>query len=114
MTSVCKSIALLIFLAIPLNCLAGEKARDAWFGEDKIQHFGYSAFLAGGTAVVANRHFDNNINDSITIGLTVSISLGAIKETIDYRSPGQAPSRKDLIWDIVGALTGAALASLIL
>ena len=113
------SVSKIILIAIVVfnfagGCLAGENGDDRWLGKDKFQHFGYSAFLAGGSSIVANRHFDRGRDDSVVIGLTISVSLGAVKEVIDYHKPGQTSSYKDLIWDIAGAITGVALVSLAL
>ncbi len=104
---------LIILLFVP-PCVAGNTDSDRWFGEDKLKHFGLSAFFAGGSYIVANRHFDLNKSKSFTVGISVTVSLGAAKEIIDYGTPGQTSSHKDLIWDIAGALTGALLAGLAL
>jgi putative lipoprotein len=103
-----------LIIALGDICLAGGDRTDRWFGSDKIQHFGYSAFLSGGSAIIANRHFDRGDDDSIFIGIGISVSLGAAKEVIDYNRPGQTSSIKDFIWDIAGAITGSLLASLTL
>ena len=115
MNSGFKSLAfILIISTFASPCVAGNPGGDRWFGEDKLKHFGLSAFFAGGSCIVANRHFDFDKNKSFTIGVSITISLGAAKEIIDYRTPGQTSSHKDLIWDIAGALTGALLAGLAL
>jgi len=113
MTSAFRKLLIIltvVFAAGP--SLAGGNNSDNWFGKDKIQHFGYSAFLSGGSFIVANRHFDNEENDSGAIGIGIAVSLGAAKEAIDYRRPGQTSSYKDFIWDVAGALAGALLVSL--
>ncbi len=115
MSSGFKSLAfILIILTVASPCVAGNPDGDRWFGEDKLKHFGFSAFLAGGSRIVANRHFDFDKDKSFTIGVSITVSLGAAKEIVDYRTPGQTSSHKDLIWDIAGALTGALLAGLAL
>jgi len=107
-------ISILIISTIVPPCAAGNPDGDKWFGEDKLKHFGLSAFFAGGSYIVANRHFDLDKSKSFTIGVGITVSLGAAKEIIDYRTPDQTSSHKDLIWDIAGALTGALLAGLAL
>ncbi len=107
-------VSILIILTFVPPCAAGNLNGDKWFAEDKLKHFGLSAFFAGGSYIVANRHFDFNKNKSFTIGIGITVSLGAAKEIIDYKTPNQTSSHKDLIWDIAGALTGALLAGLAL
>lgn len=115
MNSGFKALAsIIIFLTLVPLCAAGDPAGDKWLGGDKFKHFGLSAFISGGSCIVANRHFDFDNNKSFTVGVGITISLGAAKEVIDYKTPGQTSSHKDLIWDIAGALTGALLAGLAL
>ncbi len=109
-----RLVSILIILTFASPCAAGNPNNDKWFGEDKLKHFGFSAFVSGGSYIVANRHFDFDKNKSFTIGVSITFSLGAAKEIIDYRTPGQTSSHKDLIWDIAGALTGGLLAGLAL
>jgi putative lipoprotein len=115
MISACRYIfTAAMILVIADTSGAGENDGDRWFAKDKIQHFGYSAFLSSGSTIIAHRHFDRNNDDSIIIGIGFSISLGAVKEAIDYRRPGQTSSVRDFIWDIAGAVSGSLLASLAL
>ena len=115
MSSGFKALAsIIIFLTLAPSCTAGDPAGDKWLGGDKFKHFGFSAFFSGGSYIVANRHFDLDKNKSFTVGVGITVSLGAAKEVIDYKTPDQTSSHKDLIWDIAGALTGALLAGLAL
>lgn len=107
-------LSIIIVLTLAPSCVAGNRDGDKWLGEDKLKHFGLSAFFAGGSYIVAKRHFDFDKGKSFTIGVGITITLGAAKEIIDYRTPDQTSSHKDLIWDIAGALTGALLAGLAL
>ncbi len=104
----------MIILTFAFPCAAGNPDGDRWFGEDKLKHFGLSAFFAGGSYIVANRHFDYNKSRSFTIGVGITVSLGAAKEIVDYRTPHQTSRLKYLIWFFAGALTGALLAGLAL
>lgn len=103
--------AILMLLTLSSCALAGETGDDKWFAADKLKHFGYSAFLSGGTFTVARKHFDCSRNESFAFSIGITISLGGAKEIIDSRAPGQTSSYKDLIWDIAGAAVGAFLAS---
>jgi len=102
---------LIAVLVITARADAGNYARDSWFGKDKLIHFTYSAFLAGDTYVIAKRHFNNTRNNSFIISVGFTVSIGGIKEIIDYRKPGQSSSYKDFIWDIAGAILGSSIAS---
>lgn len=113
MNSVFKiSIIAFLLFAAAVNSDAGENNDDRWLGKDKFLHFGYSAFFSGASSIALNRHFDYDRNDAIVIGVSVTVSLGAAKELIDYNSPGETSSYKDFIWDVAGALTGIFIASL--
>lgn len=115
MNSGCKAlVSIIIFLTLAPLCAAGDADGDKWFAEDKLKHFGISAFFASGSCIIANRHFDFDKRKSFTIGVGITVSLGAAKEVIDYKTPDQTSSHKDLVWDIAGALTGALLAGLAL
>jgi len=113
MNSACRHLIAGIVLIVALSVSpAGAGDGDRWFAKDKFQHFGYSAFLSGGSYIIANRHFHNDGENSFAIGVGFTLTLGAAKEVVDYKVPGQTSSLKDFIWDIAGALTGAAIASL--
>jgi putative lipoprotein len=112
MISVSKFITtILILLILSSAALAGDKGDDKWFAADKLKHFGFSAFLSGGTFTVARKHFDYSQNESFAVSVGITISLGGAKEIIDSKSPNQTSSYKDFIWDIAGAAVGALLAS---
>lgn len=115
MSSVYKYIIAITLTLLAANiAFAGGSRRDPWLGKDKFQHFSVSAFYSGGAAIVANRHFDMSKDDSIFLGASLTISLGAAKEAYDHTKPDETSSIKDFIWDIGGALVGGLVASLIL
>jgi putative lipoprotein len=112
MTSAFKAIAaVIILLVLSSGAFAGDKGNDKWFAADKLKHFGFSAFLSGGTYTVARRHFDYSRNESFAVSIGLTVSLGGAKEIIDSKRPNQTSSYKDFIWDIAGAAVGALLAS---
>jgi putative lipoprotein len=115
MSSVSKIIlAIFIILFLAQQSCADNGSRDHWFGKDKFEHFTFSAFYSGGIAVVANRHFDMKKDNSIILGVGVTISLGGAKEIYDHSRPGETSSIKDFIWDIGGVVAGGLLAALII
>ena len=105
---------ILVILFAAQNSLADNVKRDDWFGKDKFKHFAVSAFYSGGVAVIANRHFDMKKDDSIILGVGITISLGGAKEIYDHSKPAETSRIKDFIWDIGGVIVGAAIASLII
>jgi putative lipoprotein len=105
------AIVLIILFLAPLS-VAGEK--DSWFSKDKYQHFALSVCYSAGITVIAHRHFEMSKSKSPVVGFGVTVSLGAVKEGIDYTSRKGTPSAKDFIWDIAGALAGALAVKLTL
>ncbi|UCE66148.1 MAG: hypothetical protein JSU85_15070 [Candidatus Zixiibacteriota bacterium] len=115
MNSASKIVFILFFiLFLPQQSCAENGKRDDWLGKDKFKHFTISAFYSGGIAMVANRHFDMKKNDSIMLGVGITISLGGAKEIYDHSRTDETSSIKDFIWDIGGVIAGAAIASLII
>jgi len=113
MSSAFRYILIILFmLSIAAISHAEEKKSDPWLGKDKFEHFGYSAFLSGCTCTVAHRHFEYRSEKSLSIGIGFTVSLGAVKEFIDSKTPNHTASYKDFTWDIAGALTGALIVSL--
>jgi len=112
MNSVYKILlSTILLLLISSYAFCGDNG-DKWFAKDKIQHFAVSAVFAGGSTLIANRHFDFNEDKSMTFGISFSISLGAAKEVADAKFPEETSSVKDFIWDIAGAAAGALVVGL--
>ena len=110
---------IIIFLAlIPLAAAEDSEPvkpkNDNWFARDKIEHFSYSLFCTAATTKVANRHFEIRKEKSIALGVSVSFSLGLLKEGIDFQTKKGTSSMKDIVWDLAGTLTGAFIAHLTL
>jgi len=103
-------ILLLSSVAMAQHADSISKPPDRWFARDKIEHYSFSVFCAAATAKVANRHFEIRKERSLVYGVGVSFSLGVLKEGIDFKTGKGTSSKKDLIWDIAGTLTGALIA----
>jgi putative lipoprotein len=113
MNLVSKTLFLSFFI-FPI-CLAQTAAenpqkQDRWFAKDKIEHFSLSAFYSTSTSLVMHRHFEFSKEHSIVIGASVTVSLGVLKEGIDFKTHSGTASKKDFIWDLAGTLTGALIA----
>jgi putative lipoprotein len=100
-----RSLSLLVMLLIS-GC--SHQAQDAWYGQDKAQHFIGSAMLAAAGNEVG-QHQGWSRDRSAGVGLMFAVSLGATKELWDSRPAGSGWSWKDLAWDLAGATTGYAL-----
>jgi uncharacterized protein YfiM (DUF2279 family) len=90
-------------------CLGGATAKaDDWWGPDKALHLGVSAAIAGvgygAAAFLSEGHVDRT-----AAGLLAGLGAGVLKEVLDALGTG-TPSLRDLTWDLVGAVAGAALA----
>jgi putative lipoprotein len=105
------TVFILLFAA---QSYAGQNDFDRWFAKDKCEHFALSAFYSAGIAKVAHRHFEICKDRSILIGAAITISLGALKEGVDYKFHKGRASYKDFIWDVAGTIVGALAADLTL
>lgn len=89
--------------------LTGSAARaDEWWGPDKALHFGASAAIAGAGYTFASLLSESRVERCVG-GLLIGLSAGIAKEVFDALGAG-SPSLRDLTWDLLGTITGAALA----
>jgi putative lipoprotein len=103
-----------VIIILTMAPLSNAAQKDRWFAADKYQHFALSVFYSAGTTVIAHRHFEMSKSKAPVVGFGFTISLGALKEGLDYTSRKGTPSGKDFIWDIAGALAGALAVKLTL
>lgn len=83
---------------------------DAWFGRDKVRHFGASTaiqLLGYGSL----RLLGASSGASIVGATVITATAGIGKELHDSRRGGEA-SMRDLVWDGAGAVAGIGLARL--
>jgi putative lipoprotein len=81
---------------------------DLWFGHDKLLHFEAASSIAVvGYAGAAGATEDWRLRAAAGFGLAVT--AGAAKELWDLDGHGDA-SWRDFTWDVVGAVTGVAVA----
>lgn len=89
--------------------LALQVPPDNWFGADKIKHFLVSAFVQS-VSYSALRLTNLEHGDALlgASGVTALVAVG--REVHDWRS-GRPFSRRDLVWDVVGASGATVLLS---
>ena len=99
------AITLSAVLLVPRAAAADE---DDFWGRDKALHFGVSVALASGTYALSASFFEARY-PPLLLGAGVSLGLGIGKELADLAGFG-TPSWKDLAWDVIGTVTGLAVA----
>ncbi|WP_455223594.1 DUF2279 domain-containing protein [Kaarinaea lacus] len=105
-----------LLLLLALNTLSGcatqqvKDTDDKWFATDKYKHFLLSTAISAAVANAA-RHNGNENCDAALIGFSVTLTLGAAKETYDKRIRGTHYSYRDMVWDAAGSATGSLLGS---
>lgn len=97
------SLLVCLCLSIP----AGGQPRDAWLGEDKLQHF-FVSFAVTSLSTSGARMAGLDARPSLAVGAGVGAGAGILKEVRDARRPGGFASARDLVWDFAGV--GAAVA----
>ena len=85
-------------------------SKDKWLGNDKITHAVVCFTIAGFTVGTARTMLHNTKEGSFTIGISVPLGIGLLKEGYDMKHPKKhRASFKDLAADCIGAAIGAAL-----
>ncbi|NBM56217.1 YfiM family lipoprotein [Proteus vulgaris] len=102
------SVIILFSIMTLTGCQSFHFANDNWRGKDKAQHFLFSMVAsAGANAYADHQHYGHR--EGLLIGLSFSISLGAVKELYDSRPEGTGWSWHDFAYDVAGAAAGSLL-----
>jgi putative lipoprotein len=106
------TLLLVLTLSILSGCATQQKnnADDEWFAKDKYTHFLLSTAISAAVANAAKNNGNENC-DAALIGFSVTLTLGAAKETYDKRKKGTFYSYRDMVWDAAGSATGSLLGS---
>jgi putative lipoprotein len=108
----CATTRTVIAAALALALCPVDRVRaDDWLGPDKALHFGVSAGLSAGAYAASALAFEDRA-PRLAIGVGFGVVAGAGKELYDAAGHGD-PSWRDFSWDVLGAVTGAAIAWLI-
>jgi putative lipoprotein len=103
---------LVSLLAILPGCAAQQTnhANDEWFAKDKYAHFLLTTAVSAAIAKAAKDEGQENC-DAALIGFSVTLTLGAAKESYDKRKKGTFYSYPDMVWDTAGSAVGSLLGS---
>ncbi len=103
-------ILCVVFALLMLSgCATSTAMHDAWFGQDKALHFGYSVVIGAGSSAIVQQACRTSDTASFTIGMLCTVGLGAWKEWFDLRIKGTYWSWKDFFWDVLGGGAGSML-----
>ena len=104
------TFAVLVLFACSGCATTGARVRDPWFSRDKLWHLSASAALGAGTTLVAKNNGATECG-APTIGIAVTMTLGAGKETYDVYGRDSFFSWKDMVWNLLGSTLGSFAAS---
>jgi uncharacterized protein YfiM (DUF2279 family) len=80
---------------------------DPWFAEDKLKHF-FTSFVVTSLAASGARAAGLDRGPATAAGAGVGVAAGLYKEVRDRRA-GDFFSVRDLLWDIAGVGSAAAV-----
>ena len=107
-----KFPSLIIFVVLNASCATApaNHQEDSWFSQDKYAHFVLSG-LTSGVIAKAAREDGQSKCDSAFIGFSVTLSLGAAKESYDKRRKKTLYSYQDMTWNLMGSALGSLAGS---
>jgi len=82
-----------------------KEPEDAWFGIDKFWHWTYGFTLTGSSYHLIHNRFGNSDPLALVISISFTLSCSLLKEFYDLNCYNLF-SYKDLIYDILGIITG--------
>jgi uncharacterized protein YfiM (DUF2279 family) len=98
------------FGATPIKDSLAVRSPDKWLGNDKITHAAVCFTIAGFTVGTARTMLHNTKDGSVTLGVSVPLGIGLLKEWYDSKHPKtHRASFKDLTADLIGAAIGTAV-----
>jgi putative lipoprotein len=101
-----KKIVGILLVTCMTACATTQHHNDRWLGQDKMKHFLVSSLIgAGFTKIAANNGAAPC--QSVFIGISASIAVGAGKEWYDKNIRKRYFSWKDMFWDVAGGTLGS-------
>ncbi|WP_455202713.1 hypothetical protein [Kaarinaea lacus] len=111
-TTIGKTIVLILLFFVLIGCASQNKnnLKDDWTSSDKYKHFLLSTAIS---AAIANAARDDNRDncEAALIGFSVTLTLGAAKESYDKRRKKTMYSERDMVWNAAGSVVGSLLGS---
>ena len=101
----CAMAPIIVAVIVGSSPPAHAQTGDAWMGPDKWLHFGVSTGISGASYGAAAFAFEEAHHRALLAG-AVALAAGAGKELYDATGRGHA-SAKDMVWNALGAATGA-------
>lgn len=83
---------------------------DPWFSNDKYLHLLVTTGISAGIARAAKNNGNEECRAAL-IGFSLTLTIGAAKESYDKRIKGTFYSTHDMVWDIAGSTLGSLLGS---
>lgn len=107
-----KRISLVLLFYALAGCATQDKnhLKDDWFSDDKYKHFLLSTVVSAAVANAAKDESRDNCEAAL-IGFSVTLTLGAAKESYDKRKKKTLYSERDMVWNAAGSLAGSLLGS---
>jgi len=107
-----KKITGLLLILVLTGCATSRNTQndDPWFGDDKVAHFVLSG-LAGAAIAKAAKDDGRDNCDAALIGIGVTLSIGAAKESYDKHHKKTFYSAHDMTWNLAGSTLGSLAAS---
>lgn len=102
--------AILLLLLSSCAVTPPNHQEDNWFGEDKVAHFILSGLTSAIIAKTAKDDGKDNC-DAALIGLTITMTIGAAKESYDKRRKKTLYSTHDMYWNLAGSTLGSLAGS---
>ena len=111
-TAFIKRISLSLLLCTLAGCATQDKnhLKDDWFADDKYKHFLLSTAISAAVANTAKDESRDNCEAAL-IGFSVTLTLGAAKESYDKRKKKTMYSERDMVWNAAGSVVGSLLGS---
>jgi len=98
-------IITLLILLLAVSILHGHD----WLGKDKIAHFSSSVAFTCWSVGMSNDIFGESKDNSRSMGVGFTLSLGLAKEGYDRYIQNKKWSWEDLVWDMAGITCGLIL-----
>jgi len=107
-----KKSLCLIFIALlailTTGCSSLKNDRDKWFAKDKLYHFATAGAVSAALTSVAKANGSSDSRSAVA-GVSITLALGAGKESYDKKVKKTFFSLKDMVWNLIGAVTGSLL-----